>query len=265
MQITRNSIETAAGPSDWFTGAVYIDAIAAPSAGSRLSASSVHFTPGARTAWHTHPNGQTIWVTEGVGLCQRRGGPIEVIRPGDRVFFETGDDVRTVAPGDLVVMPFAFSDGTCVFCREGLQTSCVHGGFFGTVDVAGAQAEAVRVPQADGTLFALPVGEDDELMPSLLTLSDVMGTGHHAAVTARVGPGKSAVVVGDGAVGLCGVIAAKRLGAEQIIIMGRHDDRIALAREFGATDVVSERGTGAVERMNELTAGYGVDAVLECV
>jgi threonine dehydrogenase-like Zn-dependent dehydrogenase len=176
-----------------------------------------------------------------------------------------GDDVHTVGVGDLVVMPFAFSDGTCVFCREGLQTSCVHGGFFGTVDVAGAQAEAVRVPQADGTLVALPVGEDDALMPSLLTLSDVMGTGHHAAVTAKAGPGKTVAVVGDGAVGLCGVIAAKRLGAERIVIMGRHPDRIVLARELGATDVVSERGDEAVERVRELTDGFGVHSVLECV
>src|SRR6058998_1411063 len=176
-----------------------------------------------------------------------------------------GSDVRSVRVGNLVVMPFAYSDGTCVFCREGLHTSCVHGGFFGTVDVPGAQAEAVRVPQADGTLVVLPVSTDDALMPSLLTLSDVMGTGHHAAVVAKVGPGKSVAVVGDGAVGLCGVIAAKRLGAEQIIIMGRHQDRIALAREFGATDAVGERGAEAVERVKELTDGYGVDAVLECV
>jgi threonine dehydrogenase-like Zn-dependent dehydrogenase len=176
-----------------------------------------------------------------------------------------GAAVRTIEQGDLVVMPFAFSDGTCVFCHEGLQTSCVHGGFFGTVDVPGAQAEAVRVPQADGTLVVLPVGEDDALLPSLLTLSDVMGTGHHAAVTANVGPGKIAAVVGDGAVGLCGVIAAKRLGAEQIILLGRHPDRIALARDFGATDVVSERGDEAVERVRELTDGYGVHSVLECV
>ena len=176
-----------------------------------------------------------------------------------------GADVRNIKQGDLVVMPFAFSDGTCVFCHEGLQTSCVHGGFFGTVDVPGAQAEAVRVPQADGTLVVLPVGEDDALMPSLLTLSDVMGTGHHAAVTANVGPGKIAAVVGDGAVGLCGVIAAKRLGAEQIILLGRHPDRIALAREFGATDVVSERGPEAIERVKELTGGHGVHSVLECV
>ena len=111
----------------------------------------------------------------------------------------------------------------------------------------------------------LPVVEDDALMPSLLTLSDVMGTGHHAAVVAEVAPGKSVAVVGDGAVGLCGIIAAKRLGAEQVVIMGRHDDRIALARDFGATDVVGERGAEAVERVRELTDGYGVDAVLECV
>jgi threonine dehydrogenase-like Zn-dependent dehydrogenase len=178
---------------------------------------------------------------------------------------EVGSDVRTVKRGDLVVMPFAWSDGTCDFCREGLHTSCVHGGFFGNPEIAGAQAEAVRVPLADGTLYALPVGPDDALLASLLTLSDVMGTGHHAAVAARVGPGKSVAVVGDGAVGLCGVIAARRLGAEQIIIMGRHADRIALAREFGATDVVSERGEEAIERVRELTRGFGAHSVLECV
>jgi threonine dehydrogenase-like Zn-dependent dehydrogenase len=176
-----------------------------------------------------------------------------------------GSDIRNLKRGDLVVMPFAFSDGTCDFCHEGLNTSCVHGGFFGNAEVAGAQAEAVRIPQADGTLYVLPVGRDDALMPSLLTLSDVMGTGHHAAATARVGPGKTVAVVGDGAVGLCGVIAARRLGAEQIIIMGRHTDRIALAREFGATEVVSERGEEAIERMRELTNGLGAHSVLECV
>jgi threonine dehydrogenase-like Zn-dependent dehydrogenase len=178
---------------------------------------------------------------------------------------EVGADVRTVKPGDVVVMPFAFSDGTCAFCHEGLNTACVHVGFFGNNGVNGAQAEALRVPFADGTLFALPAGEDDALMPSLLTLSDVLGTGHHAAVVAGVAPGTSVAVVGDGAVGLCGVIAAKRLGAEQIIIMGRHADRIALAKEFGATDVVSERGEEAVERVRELTGGFGAHSVLECV
>jgi threonine dehydrogenase-like Zn-dependent dehydrogenase len=176
-----------------------------------------------------------------------------------------GADVRTVKVADVVVMPFAYSDGTCLFCREGLHTSCIHGGFFGTEDVEGAQAEAVRVPQADGTLVVLPVGSDEALMPSLLTLTDVMGTGHHAAVAAEVGPGKTVAVVGDGAVGLCGVIAARRLGAEQIIILGRHPDRIALAKEFGATEVVSERGEEAVERVREITDGFGVHCVLECV
>jgi threonine dehydrogenase-like Zn-dependent dehydrogenase len=175
-----------------------------------------------------------------------------------------GSDVSTVKRGDLVVAPFAWSDGTCVFCREGLQTSCLHGGWWGG-ELDGGQGEAVRVPQADGTLVTLPVDKDDALIRSLLTLSDVMGTGHHAAVAARVGPGKSVAVVGDGAVGLCGVIAARRLGAEQIIILGRHPDRIALARDFGATDVVSERGEEAIERVRELTGGLGAHSVLECV
>jgi threonine dehydrogenase-like Zn-dependent dehydrogenase len=178
---------------------------------------------------------------------------------------DIGHDVRTVAPGDLVLMPFAFSDGTCVFCHAGLPTACVHGGFFGNHGINGAQAEALRVPFADGTLFPLPVGEDHALMASLLTLSDVMGTGHHAAVVAKVRPGNSVAVVGDGAVGLCGVIAAKRLGAEQIIIMGRHEERIALAREFGATDVVTERGDEAVARVRDITGGLGAQSVLECV
>jgi threonine dehydrogenase-like Zn-dependent dehydrogenase len=176
-----------------------------------------------------------------------------------------GADVRTVKPGDLVVAPFAWSDGTCVFCREGLHTSCLHGGWWGGTELDGGQGEAVRVPQADGTLVVLPVGRDDALMPSLLTLSDVMGTGHHAALAARVGPGRTVAVVGDGAVGLCGVIAARRLGAEQIIMLGRHADRIALARELGATDIVSERGDEAIERLRELTGGFGAHSVLECV
>ncbi len=177
---------------------------------------------------------------------------------------DVGAEVRTVKPGDLVVAPFAWSDGTCEFCRQGLQTSCLHGGWWGG-DLDGGQGEAVRVPLADGTLVVLPVGRDDALMPSLLTLSDVMGTGHHAARTARVGPGKVVAVVGDGAVGLCGVLAARRLGAEQIILLGRHPARIALAREFGATDIVSERGEEAIERVRALTGGLGAHSVLECV
>ena len=178
---------------------------------------------------------------------------------------DVGKEVRTLKRGDFVIAPFAISDGTCEFCREGLQTSCVDGGWWGGTENDGGQGEALRVPHADGTLFKLPVKADDALMPSLLTLSDVMGTGHHAAITARVARGASVAVIGDGAVGLCGVIAARRLGAEQIIIMGRHEDRIALAREFGATDVVSERGKAGVEHVRELTRGHGAHAVLECV
>ena len=176
-----------------------------------------------------------------------------------------GADVQTIKTGQLVIMPFAFSDGTCEFCHEGLQTECIHAGFFGNNGVNGAQAEALRIPYADGTLYPIGTGEDDALLASLLTLSDVMGTGHHAAVHADVGPGKIAAVVGDGAVGLCAVIAAKRLGAERIIILGRHADRTDLAREFGAIDVVAERGDAAVERVRELTGGLGAHSVLECV
>src|SRR6187402_261186 len=176
-----------------------------------------------------------------------------------------GTGVRSVKKGDLVVAPFAWSDGTCEFCQQGLQTSCLHGGWWGGVTLDGGQGEGVRIPQADGTLVVLPVGPDHALMPSLLTLSDVMGTGHHAALAAQVRAGKVVAVIGDGAVGLCGVIAAKRLGAEQIIILGRHPDRIALAQSFGATDVVSERGEAAVERVRALTGGTGVHSVLECV
>jgi threonine dehydrogenase-like Zn-dependent dehydrogenase len=178
---------------------------------------------------------------------------------------DVGRDVKRMKRGDLVIMPFACSDGTCAFCHEHLPTACVHVGFFGNGDLDGAQAEAMRIPRADGTLFVVPAGADDALMPSLLTLSDVMGTGHHAAVVARVARGGTAAVVGDGAVGLCGVLAAKRLGAERIIIMGRHADRIALAKEFGATDVVSERGDEAIARVMELTGGFGAHSVLECV
>jgi len=177
-----------------------------------------------------------------------------------------GAEVRTLKTGDFVIMPFAFSDGTCAFCHEGLHTSCVQGGFFGTGGKAdGAQAEALRVPQADGTLFRVPVRADEALMPALLTLSDVMCTGHHAARSGQVGPGKVVVVVGDGAVGLCGVIAAKRLGADQIVVLGGHPDRLSLAREFGATEVIRERGEAAIERVRALTGGFGAHSVLECV
>src|SRR6059036_2381005 len=212
------------------------------------------------------PTDAVIRVTRAC-ICGSDLWPYKTLQPDDgaRVMGHEAIGVVEEIGGDVVVMPFAFSDGTCMFCDEGLQTECIHGGFFGNAEVPGAQSEAVRIPQADGTLYVLPVGEDDALMPSLLTLSDVLGTGHHAAVVARVGAGSRVAVVGDGAVGLCGVIAARRLGAEQIIILGRNPDRIALAREFGATDVVSERGDEAVERVRELTGGFGVHSVLECV
>lgn len=176
-----------------------------------------------------------------------------------------GAEVRTLKAGDLVAAPFAISDGTCVFCREGLHTSCIHGNWWGGTKFDGGQGEAVRVPHADGTLYPLPVGKDNALMPALLTLTDVMATGHHAAVTARVGPGKIAAVVGDGAVGLCAVIAVHRLGAEQIILLGRQPDRLELGKLFGATDIVTERGEEAIERVRQLTGGHGAHAILECV
>jgi threonine dehydrogenase-like Zn-dependent dehydrogenase len=179
---------------------------------------------------------------------------------------DVGADVRTVKKGDLVVAPFAISDGTCEFCLESLNTSCVNVEWWGgSNNNDGGQGEAVRVPLADGTLVVLPRSADDALMASLLTLSDVMGTGHHAALCARVSRGKTAAIIGDGAVGLCGVIASRRLGAERIIMMGRHADRIALAREFGATEIVSERGDEAIARIRELTNGFGAHAILECV
>jgi threonine dehydrogenase-like Zn-dependent dehydrogenase len=178
---------------------------------------------------------------------------------------DIGRDVHHIRKGQLVIMPFGYSDGSCPICREGIQTACPHGGFFGSWEVGGAQAEALRVPQADGTLFPIDVHQDDALMPGLLTLSDVMGTGHHAAVTSRVRPGTTAAVIGDGAVGLCGVIAAKRLGAERIIAMGRHESRLALARDFGATDAVTERGEEAIAKVREMTGGFGAHSVLECV
>src|SRR5216110_3101588 len=201
-------------------------------------------------------------------ICGSDLWPYQLMQPGEPprrmgheaigVVEAVGSGVRTLKVGDVVVMPFAYSDGTCAFCHEGLHTSCVHGGFFGTVELPGAQAEALRIPLADGTLFALPVGADDALMASLLTLSDVMGTGHHAARAAKVSRGRTAAVIGDGAVGLCAVIAARRLGAELIIMMGHHPDRIALAKEFGATDVVKERGEEAVARVRALAGGLGV-------
>ncbi len=178
---------------------------------------------------------------------------------------EVGAEVRTVRPGDRVIAPFVWSDGTCAHCRAGVHTSCENGGGWGG-EHDGGQAEAVRVPWADGTLVSLPtdVGDDTETMKSLLPLTDVMGTGHHAAVAAGVQSGATSVVVGDGAVGLCAVLAAVRLGAERVIIVGHHDDRLKIAGDFGATDIVATRGEAAIEEVRELTGG-GAASVMECV
>ena len=180
---------------------------------------------------------------------------------------DIGSDVATLRKGDLVVSPFSISDNTCQFCREGLQTSCTHpqAGFWDGIPDEGGQAEAVRVPLADGTLVKLPVAADSALLPSLLTLADVFGTGYHAAVAGGVTAGSRVTVIGDGAVGLMAVLSAKRLGAEQIILMGRHQSRTDLGREFGATDVVSGRGEEGIAAVRELTGGHGSHVVLEAV
>ena len=178
---------------------------------------------------------------------------------------ETGAEVKNVRAGDLVVVPFTYSDGTCENCRRGLTSSCRHGGPWGVGGVDGGQGEAARIPWADGTLVKLPVGEDSELLPDLLTLSDVLCTGYQAARTAGVKSGDSVTVIGDGAVGLSAVISAKLLGAERIVLMGRHAQRTDLGREFGATDVVAGRGQDGVAAVRELTGGFGTDQVLECV
>jgi threonine dehydrogenase-like Zn-dependent dehydrogenase len=220
------------------------------------------------------PTDVVVSVTR-AGICGSDLWPYKSMEPSESgrrmghefigVVVEAGSEVRTLKEGDFVISPFLWSDGTCVFCREGLQTSCLHGGRYGDPGVDGGQGEAVRVPQADGTLVALPVEPDDALLPSLVTLTDVMSTGHHAALAARVGSGKTVAVVGDGAVGLCGVIASKRLGAERVILLGRHRERTALGREFGADEVVEERGEEAVAHVHELTDGFGAQSVLECV
>ncbi|MEU5764304.1 zinc-dependent alcohol dehydrogenase family protein [Streptomyces asoensis] len=208
--------------------------------------------------------GSDLWAYRGVAARtagQRIGheflGIVEAV----------GSEVRGFRPGDFVVAPFVWSDGTCDYCREGLHTSCPQGGFWGEVGSDGGQGEAVRVPFADGTLVQLPkdAAGEEKLLPGLLALSDVMSTGHHAAVAARVRPGATVAVVGDGAVGLCGVLAAQRLGAGRIIALGRHEARTAIARGFGATDVVAERGESAIEAVKELTGGQGAHAVLEAV
>ncbi len=206
--------------------------------------------------------GSDLWAYQGVAA--RTAGQ-RIGHEFTAVVVETGSEVTTLKPGDPVVAPFVWSDGTCVYCMENLQTSCVNGGFWGEPGSDGGQGQFVRVPYADGTLVKLPSGLDDDTMVKILALSDVMCTGHHAAVTSGVRKGSTVAVVGDGAVGLCGVLAAKRLGAERIISLGRHEARTAIARRFGATDVVPERGQDAVDAVRDMTNGEGAHAVIEAV
>jgi alcohol dehydrogenase len=212
---------------------------------------------------HTAICGSDLWPYRGADEYDE-GTPIGHEPMG--IVEAVGDDVRHVRPGDRVFAPFGTSCGQCEFCRKGLHTSCVNGGFWDGLGVGGAQAEKLRVPLAIGTLVRVPdrYADDEETLEALLPLTDVMGTGHHAAVSADVSAGDTAVVVGDGAVGLCGVLASKRLGAERIIAVGHHEDRLDLAEEFGATETVSSRGEDAVEKITDLTHG-GANHVLECV
>ncbi|MFF0450611.1 alcohol dehydrogenase catalytic domain-containing protein [Streptomyces sp. NPDC004609] len=202
-----------------------------------------------------HPYHSMAVTDEGVPMGHEFLGVVE----------ETGSEVTGLKKGDFVVSPWAFADNTCAICRDGFQTACPRGGWYGTGGVGGAQAEAVRVPQASGTLVKIPGDADVALLPSLLTLSDVYLTGYHAAHMGGVSAGKTVTVIGDGAVGLSAVLASGRMGAERIILMGRHRTRTDLGREWGATEVVAERGEEGVARVMELTGGEGSHVVLEAV
>ncbi|WP_454730235.1 zinc-binding dehydrogenase [Cellulosimicrobium protaetiae] len=201
--------------------------------------------------------GSDLWTYRGVNRIEH---PVAMGHEYVGTVEEVGADVRTVRPGHLVVGSFFASDNTCPICRAGYQTSCVH-----REPVRGAQAELLRVPLADGTLVATPERPDDDLLPALLTASDVLGTGWFGARAAEAGPGRAIVVVGDGAVGLLAVLAAAQLGAEQVIAMSRHAPRQELARAFGATEVVAERGDEGVARVLDLTDGLGAHGVVEAV
>ncbi|QIX51910.1 zinc-dependent alcohol dehydrogenase family protein [Rhodococcus sp. DMU1] len=203
--------------------------------------------------------GSDLWPYRGV---ETYDGPIPMGHEYVGVVEEIGENVADINVGDFVVGSFFASDNTCEMCRAGYQSSCVHRVIMGSL---GSQAEFLRVPLADGTLVATPGMPEPDLIPSLLAASDVLGTGWFGAVAAEAGPGKTVAVVGDGAVGLLAVLAAKQLGAERIIAMSRHEPRQRLAREFGATDIVTERGAAGVARIKELTGGLGAHSVVEAV
>jgi threonine dehydrogenase-like Zn-dependent dehydrogenase len=204
--------------------------------------------------------GSDLWPYRGIEAID---GPTPMGHEYVGVVEEVGSEVTTVEPGDFVVGSFVISDNTCEICRAGYQSRCVHGEFVGMT--IGTQSEHARIPLADGTLVATPGVPSDDLVPSLLAASDVLGTGWFGAVAAEAGPGKTVAVVGDGAVGLLGVLAARQLGAERIIAMSRHTPRQQLAEEFGATDIVAERGDDGVARIKELTGGLGAHSVIEAV
>lgn len=201
--------------------------------------------------------GSDLWPYRGI---QPLSEPMHMGHEYCGVVVEVGTEVKTIRPGQFVVGSFALSDNTCPHCRHGFQSSCEQREF-----MTGAQAPYTRVPLADGSLVATDVMPDDDLIPGLLAASDVLGTGWYAADAARVQPGSTVAVVGDGAVGIMGVLAAKQMGAERIIAMSRHKSRQDLALEYGATDIVSERGEDGVARIKEMTQGVGADSVLECV
>ncbi|MFD3493907.1 zinc-dependent alcohol dehydrogenase family protein [Streptomyces sp. NPDC058690] len=203
--------------------------------------------------------GSDLWDYRGINRVDR---PAPFGHEYVGVVEEVGSDVHTIKPGQFVIGSFFASDNTCANCRNGYQTNCLHREFVGA---EGCQAERIRIPLADGTLVATPEQPAEEHIAGLLACSDVMGTGWYAAVAAEVKPGDTVAVVGDGAVGLCAVIAAKELGAGRIIAMSRHEPRQKLAREFGATDIVAERADDGIARIKELTGGIGADRVLECV
>lgn len=211
--------------------------------------------------------GSDLWPYRGENPFN---GPTRIGHELVGVVEQVGSAVSTVRPGDFVVVPFVYADNTCAVCQLGVQTACPHGGYWGAPDsdghfVDGLQGELVRVPFADGTLVKTPTMPDDSLIPHLLTLADVFPTGHHAAICAGVTSGSTVVVVGDGAVGLSAVLAAKRLGASDVIAMSRYPDRQKLARHFGADHIVAERGDDGVAAVREIFDGVGADCVLECV
>ncbi|MBW0008570.1 MAG: zinc-dependent alcohol dehydrogenase family protein [Pseudonocardiales bacterium] len=203
--------------------------------------------------------GSDLWPYRGI---EKITGPSPMGHEYVGIVEEVGSDVRNVQPGQFVVGSFFASDNTCEICRAGYQSSCIHRELMGAL---GAQAEYLRVPLADGTLVATPDVPSDDLVPSVLAVSDVLGTGWFGAVAAEAGPGKTVAVVGDGAVGLLGVLAAKQLGADRIIAMSRHEPRQKLAIAYGATDIVSQRGDEGVARIKDLTNGLGAHSVIEAV